>query len=62
MLIWIKNSPVYDSTNEDDVGTFIDKYITCSKSGGRPELSHLLVSVDALTHEIQIFEICDKNI
>ena len=38
MLIWIKNSPVYDSTNEDDVGTFIDKYITCSKSGGRPEL------------------------
>jgi hypothetical protein len=28
----------------------------------RGQLSHLLVSVDALTHEIQIFEICDKNI
>lgn len=38
MLIWIKNFPVYGSTNEDDVGAFIDKYITCSKSGGRPEL------------------------
>jgi hypothetical protein len=38
MLIWINNSLVYDSTNEDDVGAFIDKSISCSKSGGRPEL------------------------
>jgi DNA modification methylase len=49
MLIWIKNSPVYDSTNEDDVGTFIDKYITCSKSG--EDLSSLIIKhIDMQEH------------
>lgn len=61
MLIWIKNSPVYDSTNEDDVGVFIDKYITCSKSGGRPELINYQTQRHARTCRKKGRAICRFN-
>lgn len=39
MLVWIKDAPVYNGTNQNNkVENFIDSYVTCKKDEGMPNL------------------------
>ena len=38
MLIWIKNAPVYNNTNEKEVASFIEKHVSCEKDKGMANL------------------------
>ena len=38
MIIWIQNAPVHGISPDEDVASFVDKYVTCSKDETIPNL------------------------
>lgn len=40
MLVWIKDAPVYNGTNQNKVENFIDSYVTCKKDEDIPNIAN----------------------
>ena len=38
MLVWVKDAPVYNGSNQGEVANFIDKHVTCKKDDEMPTL------------------------
>ena len=42
-LFWVKDAPQYDkSTDDDDVVSFVDKYVTCQKAENSEQMEDLV--------------------